>query len=173
MGHGRDTAWWAVLLACVLGVQGCASPPRGAAATTAAPAEGEGVASRTAGLAAERQWLQAWFDGTPVRIEPRDTQAFSIEVPREFSFDAGRSEVKPALGAVLDKLAQSLQRKPLARVELLAAPGDAAGSAPLALQRAANVRKHLLARGVRLQQLGPPTAATAAAVQLHVGLLAY
>ena len=46
-------------------------------------------------LAVERQWLQSWFKGTPVRIEQRSESAFSIEVPRDFCFDAGRSAVKP------------------------------------------------------------------------------
>ncbi len=74
---------------------------------------------------------------------------------------------------MLDKLARSLQRKPMARVELLAAPGDARAASPLALQRAGNMRKHLLARGVTLEPLGPPTAAPLAAVQLRVGLVAH
>jgi hypothetical protein len=53
------------------------------------------------------------------------------------------------------------------------APGDAAGSAPLAMQRAGDMRKHLLAWGVRLQQLGPPIAVTAAGVRLRAGLPAH
>jgi hypothetical protein len=60
----------------------------------------------------------------------------------------------------------------MARVELLAAPGDAAAASQLALQRASNLRKHLLARGVTLDQLGPPTATAVAAVQLRIGLAA-
>ncbi len=169
--HGESAAWWGLLLACLLLLPGCASLP-GAARTTAAPsAARDAAASQPSGLAAERQWLQSWFKGTPVRIEQQDASLFSIEVPREFSFDAGRSAVKPPLGAVLDKLAQSLQRKPTARVTLLAAPGDDAAASPLALQRAGNVRKHLLARGVMLQQLGPPTTAPVAAVQLRIGLV--
>ena len=121
----------------------------------------------------ERQWLQTWFTGTPVRIEARGDSAFSIEVPREFCFDAGRSAVKPALASVLDKLAQSLQRKPTARLELLAAPDDADMATPLALQRAGNVRKHLISRGASPEQLGPPSATAQPAVQLRVGLIAH
>jgi outer membrane protein OmpA-like peptidoglycan-associated protein len=170
--QGLRAAWSGLLLAGLLGLQACATAPGAAqhapSATAGAP---DTAAPRTTGVAAERQWLQSWFEGTPVRIEQRGATAFSIEVPREFSFDAGRSVVKPPLGAVLDKLAQSLQRKPAARVELLAAPGDDAAGSSLALRRAGNVRKHLLARGVLLQQLGPPTAASVAAVQLRIGLV--
>jgi len=170
---GGLAAFGGLALACLLSLQGCATPSGDAASeTTAPPKARDSAAARPPRLVVERQWLQSWFEGTPVRIEQRGANLFSIEVPREFSFDAGRSIVKPPLAAVLDKLAQSLQRNPMARVELLAAPGDAAAASPLALQRASNLRKHLLARGVTLDQLGPPTATAVAAVQLRIGLAA-
>jgi len=90
-------------------------------------------------------------------------------VPRDYCFDVGRSVVKPPLVAVLDKLAQRLQRKPAARAELLAAPGDGAASSPLAQQDADGVRTHLIARGVSSEGLGPSTTTTVAE-QLRVGL---
>lgn len=90
-------------------------------------------------------------------------------VPRDNCFDVGRSIVMPPLVAVLDKLAQRLQRKPAARAELLVAPGDGAASSPLAQQHADGVRTHLVARGVSSEGLGPPTTTTVA-VQLRVGL---
>lgn len=155
-----------------LALQGCAgvatrpATPADAGATKPAPP------ARPAALAVERQWLQAWFEGTPVRIEQRSTRAFSVEVPREFSFDGGRSDIKPPLAAVLDKLAQSLQRKAELRVELIAAPGDGPGSAALAQRRAGSVRQHLMSRGVAASRLAPPDVASAAAVQLGIGLAA-
>jgi len=88
-------------------------------------------------------------------------------VPREFCFDAGRSQVKPPLAVVLDKVAQSLRRSG-ARLPHVAAPGDTPSASPLALQRAAQVRKHLLARGVPAARLGAPAATTVAAVQVRM-----
>jgi outer membrane protein OmpA-like peptidoglycan-associated protein len=167
----------AVALAALLVLHGCASvtPSAPAPAPAAVPAAKPSVppAPRPAALAVERQWLQSWFKGTPVRIEQRSESAFSIEVPRDYCFDAGRSAVKPPLAAVLDKLAQSLQRKSEARVELLAAPGDAAGASALAQQRGDSVRKYLMARGVSSQQLAAPSATDLAAVQLRIGLAAH
>ena len=159
----------------LLALHGCGSVPATAPATAPVPpvaAPAAKPAPRPATLAVERQWLQSWFEGTPVRIAQRSESSFSVDVPRDFCFDAGRSTVKPPLAAVLDKLAQSLQRKPEARVELLAAPGDEAAASPLAQQRADNVRKHLIARGVAAEQLGAPTVTGVAAVQLRVGLVA-
>ena len=162
---GRPARLPTLLLALAVG--GCAgvapsAPPKPAAPTTA---------QRTAvaeALAVERQWLGTWFRDTPVRVAQGNDGAVSLEVPREFSFDPGRSSVKPALAAVLDKVAESLLRVPLAHVALLAAPDDTAVTTPLAVQRAGRVRDHLRSRGVPEARLGPPAAAAAASVQLRL-----
>ena len=160
-----------VLLLAV--VAGCTSTPPApspsAPAPTPAPAPtADQRAATPAHLAAERQWLSAWFKGTPVKIRQVDENAIAIDVPREFCFDTGASKVKPALGAVLDKMTQSLQRVPIAQVTLIAAPGDAQGSNELALKRAAQVQQHLRNAGVRAERLGKPSVASAPAVQLRM-----
>jgi len=76
--------------------------------------------------------------------------------------------VKPPLAVVLDKLAESLRRVPTAQLSLIAAPGDDAGVESLALERAAQVRKYLLSRGVPATRLGKPITTPAAAVQLRM-----
>ncbi len=181
----RPVAWAAA--GALLLLQGCAALPPGpkppsaapGTAPAAAPASVPGAAPdtapqtpppRPATLAVERQWLQAWFEGTPVRIEQRSESAFSVEVPRQYCFESGRSEIEPPLAAVLDKVAQSLQRKPELRLQLLAAPGDSALGSELAQQRAVNLRKHLLARGAAARQLAAPTVTPVPAVQLRIGL---
>ena len=133
-------------------------------APTAAP---EPAGQKLQTLGTERDWLLSFFTGTPVVIEQRSDGLLGVEVPREFCFDAQRSAVKPPLAAVLDKVAESLRRT-RARLPVVAAPGDSSASSPLALQRAAQVRKHLLSRGVPAEQLGAPTASTVAAVQLRM-----
>jgi outer membrane protein OmpA-like peptidoglycan-associated protein len=156
----------ALLLTAMLAVYGCTSVAPPAPSKPAAPADQR--AATPAALTVERQWLQSWFQGTPVLIGQRNDGAVNVDVPREFCFDPGRSSVKPALAAVLDKVAESLRRVPLARLSLLAAPDDATGTAPLALERAVQVQKHLLSRGVPAARLVRPTATSAAAVQLRM-----
>ena len=152
-----------VLLALLV-VSGCASaPPPPSAPTTSE--QRTGVLSA---LAVERQWLGQWFRGTPVQIVQRNNGALSIDVPLEFSFEPGRSRVKPALAAVLDKVAESLGRVPLAQVVLLAAPADPTGAPALALERAARIQEHLRSRGVRAERFGKPSAAAAPTVQLRL-----
>lgn len=156
----------ALPLVVALAVCGCASvaPPSPSASGTA-----DQRAALPAALTTERQWLQSWFRGTPVSIGQRNDGAVTVDVPREFCFDPGRSSVKPALAAVLDKVAESLRRRPLAHLQLLAAPADATGTARLAQQRAAQVRQYFRSHGVPDARLGKPTATAAAAVQLRMG----
>jgi outer membrane protein OmpA-like peptidoglycan-associated protein len=173
------------LLAAVLALGACATHPRPGAGdppaapvpqpATAPPPAPEAVApvappGPASALHTESQWLQSWFDGTPVVISQSGDGPLAVSVPLAFCFDTGARTVKPPLAAVLDKVAESLRRHPRARLVLVAAPGDGAGASPLALQRATQVRAQLRLRGVRELQLGSPTAATAAAVQLRMVL---
>jgi outer membrane protein OmpA-like peptidoglycan-associated protein len=108
-----------LLLVVVLAVCGCSSVGQPAPAAPPAPAAApaDQRAAVPAALAVERQWLQSWFQGTPVLIGQGDDGALSVDVPREFCFDPGRSSVKPALAAVLNKVAESLRRVPQRVVE--------------------------------------------------------
>ena len=163
------------LQACVAGciaaalLPACSSVGQKAAADAGAPPPTADQRSPLpAALDTERQWLQAWFKDTPVRIAQRDESAVTVDVPLEFCFDAGRSTIKPALAAVLDKVAESMRRLPALRLPLVAAPDGAAGTAPLAMQRAVKVHKHLLNRGVAAARLGAPTGTGVGAVQLRL-----
>jgi outer membrane protein OmpA-like peptidoglycan-associated protein len=175
----RHVAWLWLLPAAGQVLLGCAgsapnAPPEPGTAPATAPAfpapppSADARAAVPAALAAERQWLQSWFQGTPVWIAQGQDGALSIDVPREFSFDSGKSTVKPALAAVLSKVAESMRRVPLARITLLAAPQDGSVTAPLATQRAAQVQKHLISSGVPAARLARPTVTSAAAVQLRM-----
>jgi len=140
-----------------------------APASTAAPANAaEQRTAAAATLTVEQQWLDSFFRGTPVSIRQLGDGTLAVDVPREFCFDAGKSDVKAPLAAVLGKVAESLRRRPNARVSVLSAPDDKPGSSPLALQRAAQVQKLLRDRGVPAARLGEPSAAGAAAVQLRI-----
>jgi len=160
----------AAALIVVLALGACGTAPR--STSGAQPPAGTTAPKPTTSLSVERQWLQSWFGGTPVVIDQRDDGPVNVEVPREFCFDKGRSVVKAPLAAVLDKLAESLRRNPAARLVLVAAPADAPAASPLSLQRATQLRTHLLSRGVPPSQVGNPTTTTTAAVQLRMELSA-
>jgi outer membrane protein OmpA-like peptidoglycan-associated protein len=172
-------------LLAVLVLGGCASGPPPPEASTQAPAPAPAAAAvpaappaapptpseqRTAAasmLSVERQWLASWFKGTPVVVAQRQNGAVVVEVPREFCFEPGQDAIKPALAAVLDKVAQSMRRTASAELQLIAAPGDAAGGA-LGLRRAARIHDHLRSRGVSEARMAKPSATSGAAVQLRI-----
>ena len=157
------------LCAASLALGACTSvTPPGSAAPAAPQSAADQRAAAPAALGVERQWLQSWFKDTPVRITQRSDGAVTVDVPVAFCFDVGRSSIKPALAAVLDKVAESMRRVRTMRLPLLAAPEGAPGTAALAAQRALQMQKHLLNRGVAAARLGPPTASTEAAVQLRL-----
>jgi outer membrane protein OmpA-like peptidoglycan-associated protein len=166
-------AWlrWVVSGSLVLLAHGCATAPPSRPAVPASPSSAPAAAPATprgSPAEVERRWLHEWFKGTPVRITQDGDDLVTVEVPREFCFDRGRSAVKPPLAAVLDKLAESLRRHPKARVQVLAASDDGAADPELAAQRAAQVRSHLQSRGVGSARLGRPTRTAAAVVQLQL-----
>ncbi len=164
----------ALACAVLVGCAGLQPPAEAPAPAPQTPANQRAAAP--AALNTERQWLQSWFKGTPVLIEQAADGGTAIEVPLEFSFKAGAAAVQPALAAVLDKVAESLRRVPSSSLVRVAAPGDGDSASAtnksrdvtLALQRAAAVRERLRSRGVPSARLAQPSAASAAAVQLHI-----
>lgn len=170
------------LLCAVLMLAACATPrpPHDTAANSPPAARGpappdtgrQAAAQAQAALAAEQQWLQSWFAGTPVLIAHGSDGVLTVDVPRDFCFDRGKASVKPALAAVLDKVAESLRRRPQTRLSVLAAPGDDTAASGLAQRRATQVRKHLLERGVPAARLAEGGTSTVPAVQLRIGVVA-
>ena len=98
------------------------------------------------GIESEQQRLARYFDGTPVVFEMEGEGRMRIAVPLRHSFDTGRAAVKPALGAVLEKLAQS-QRLQATRFAITA-PTDKPSGRLLANDRAASTRDYLISQGI-------------------------
>jgi outer membrane protein OmpA-like peptidoglycan-associated protein len=98
-------------------------------------------------LATEQRFLEDWFRGTPVVIAAQPPITLQLDVPLVNSFDAGKADIKPALNAVLDRVAQSLLRQSAARININA-PADAGGNAALAQSRAQRVREALGSKGI-------------------------
>lgn len=122
---------------------GCASPvlspsPVDTTPTPGAAAPRPGQPPPTV-LAAELKWMQALFEGTPVRVAGESDGSMRVDVPMTFSFDDKSPTPKPPLRAVLDKVSATMSRQPSAKVQL-AAPGTAA--------RATAMRSYLGSRGI-------------------------
>ena len=176
------TALGLALLILIAALAGCAAPtsrPGGGTPTSpAGPAGTEPAAGLPSArpappapvspLVTEQRWLDEWFRGTPVVIALADHGTLQVEVPLANSFDAGSNALKPALVAVLDRVATSLRRQATLRVSV-AAPTDAGGAAALAGSRTQRVREHLVSRGVAAVRVaGGASARAGAPVQLRM-----
>jgi hypothetical protein len=157
----------------VLLVAGCASrapapaprsaqaPASQAEARAEAPAPAP-AAPKVSPLASEQRWLAQWFEGTPVAIQSEPDGSLQLTVPTVHSFDQKSTTPKPALKAVLDKVGQSLKRKPTTRLAI-AAPGQS-GTA-----RAQAARQHVVARGVAKHRVtAAPTEADSVVLRLSL-----
>ena len=152
-------------------------PPAGSGATPAPATAGapSSVPARPAAppvlspLVNEQRWLDEWFRGTPVSIVLADANTLAVDVPLANSFDSGSNNLKPALVAVLDRVATSVRRQASVRISI-AAPTDATGgSVALAAARAQKMRDHLVSRGVPATRMaGVGTARAGAPVQLRL-----
>jgi outer membrane protein OmpA-like peptidoglycan-associated protein len=142
----------------------------GSSDPSAAPRQGApGVPSATP-LATEQRFLEDWFRGTPVVIAAQPPTTLQLDVPLANSFDAGKADIKPALNAVLDRVAQSLMRHAGARITVTAPP-DASGSAALSQARAQRVRDSLATKGVAATRVSLVESARAGtAVQLRLSM---
>jgi outer membrane protein OmpA-like peptidoglycan-associated protein len=98
-------------------------------------------------LATEQRFLEDWFRGTPVVIAAQPPMVLQLDVPLANSFDAGKADVKPALHAVLERVAESLRRQSAGRL-LVSAPADASGSGTLGQARGQKVRDLLITKGI-------------------------
>lgn len=138
-------------LVAALGLAGCAGTPRGGEAPpevvsppSAAPRP---APAPVVSLEREQRALAQALRGTPVVVVLDDDGALWVEVPTAQGFDPGEAAPRPALAAVLDRVAASLRRVPSARA-VVRAPSDAGAGIVLADRRAAQVRVHLVRRGV-------------------------
>jgi hypothetical protein len=137
------------------------------------PAEASTVppAPAIAPIVNEKRWLEEWFARTPVVIRQLNDSTLQLTVPMANSFDTGQLPPKPALVAVLDRLAESMRRQLNTRLAVVISPDNGAPTSQ-ALNRAQRVTEHLGTRRVQAQRVvtsrvGLP----GAAVQLQLQFL--
>jgi outer membrane protein OmpA-like peptidoglycan-associated protein len=87
--------------------------------------------------------------GTGIEVARTPENELKVNVPSDFSFDVGRSNVRPDMRPVLDQFAQGLDANMLVRV---IGHTDSTGSDtinnPLSVDRAQSVREYLVGKGV-------------------------
>lgn len=94
--------------------------------------------------------------GTGVDVVQTADNQLKLNIPSDISFDTGRADIKPNLRPILDQFAQGLGSQPNTEIRIIGhtdSTGSDAINNPLSLQRAANAREYLAARGVSTQRI--------------------
>lgn len=159
-------------------IAGCQSAPTSSApgGPAAAPSQAAAqkpvnpatrAASAKAHLAIEKLRLAELFRGTPVLFVLQPDGSLRVDVPLNFSFDAGKAVVKPPLAAVLDRIAAG-QLQEVTQV-VIRAPADAgAQGAAMVAERAASIRNHFVAHGIADARIVSAGSSGAALVRIVV-----
>ncbi len=97
----------------------------------------------------KRAAMEQATQGTGIEVARTPQNELKVNVPSDFSFDVGRSAIKPQMRPVLDQFAQGLD--PNMRVRIVGhtdSTGSDAINNPLSVDRAQSVRDYLAGRGV-------------------------
>lgn len=97
----------------------------------------------------KKRAMEQATQGTGIDVARTPNNELKVDVPADFSFDVGRSAIKPSMRPVLDQFAQGLD--PNMRVRVVGhtdSTGSDAINNPLSLDRAYSVRDYLVGRGV-------------------------
>jgi outer membrane protein OmpA-like peptidoglycan-associated protein len=92
--------------------------------------------------------------GTGIEVARTPDNELKVNVPSDFSFDVGRSNVKSDMRPVLDQFAQGLD--PNMRVRIIGhtdSTGSDAINNPLSVDRAQSVRDYLVGKGVTASRI--------------------
>jgi hypothetical protein len=137
-------------------IPGSGTAPTGEAGTTSP----SGGAQSTPSILVEKRWFEEWFGNTPVVISQSSETMLQLSVPLVHSFDPGRIVPRPALAAVLDRVAESLRRQANARLSVIAAP-DPGSSTSQGINRGHRIVEHIVSRRVMPDRINPPSAGAA------------
>jgi outer membrane protein OmpA-like peptidoglycan-associated protein len=98
----------------------------------------------------KRQMEQA-TQGTGVEVTQTADNRLKLDIPADISFDTNRANIKSNFRPILDKFAASLVENPYTKVTIVGhtdSTGSDAVNNPLSVNRAAQTREYLSARGV-------------------------
>jgi outer membrane protein OmpA-like peptidoglycan-associated protein len=103
----------------------------------------------------KRKAMEKAAEGTGISVTRTDDNQLKVNVPSDFSFDVGRSDVKNNMRPVLDEFARGLDANMVVQVVgHTDSTGSDAINNPLSVRRAEAVRDYIAAKGVSSQRVG-------------------
>ncbi|NHZ91952.1 OmpA family protein [Massilia sp. CCM 8733] len=99
----------------------------------------------------QKQAMEQATRGTGIQVSQTQDNRLKLDVPADVSFDTGRSAIKSNFRPVLERFASTLQDNPSTTVTIIGhtdSTGNDSVNQPLSVDRAAQTRDYLAARGV-------------------------
>ncbi len=97
----------------------------------------------------KRAAMEKATQGTGIGVGRTENNELKVNVPSDFSFDIGRSEIRPVMRPVLDEFTRGLDPSMVVRVVgHTDSTGSDAINYPLSVARAESVRNYLTTKGV-------------------------
>lgn len=152
----RGTAKGAGIGAGVGAVLGAATGPGGGRRAATGAAIG-GAAGAVIGniwssrMEQQKRAMEQATQGTGVQVTQTPDNRLKLDIPTDISFDLNRAAIKPNFQPILDKFAATLVENPYSKVTIIGHTDNTGSDAinnPLSVNRAANTRDYLAARGV-------------------------
>lgn len=153
-GAGIGAAAGAVIGAATAGGNRGRSAGTGAAVGAAAGALGGYIWSKR--MEEQRQKMQQASAGTGIGVSQTADNRLRVNVPADAGFDVNRSDIKPALRAVLDRFAATMNEHSVTTIDIIGhtdSTGSDAINDPLSVARANATRDYLVSRGVSAQRI--------------------
>lgn len=99
----------------------------------------------------QKRAMEQATQGTGIEVSKTADNRLKLEVPADVSFDVNRADIKPNFRPVLDRFANSLAEHQATTVTIIGhtdSTGSDAVNDPLSVNRAAQTRDYLVARGI-------------------------
>jgi outer membrane protein OmpA-like peptidoglycan-associated protein len=99
----------------------------------------------------QKRAMEQATQGTGVQVSQTADNRLKLEIPSDISFDTNRADIKSNFRPILDRFSNTLVEHPATTVTIIGHTDNTGSNAvndPLSVDRAANARNYLTARGV-------------------------
>ncbi|MCB5189630.1 OmpA family protein [Methylobacillus arboreus] len=99
----------------------------------------------------QKRQMEEATQGTGVAVSQTEDNQLKLAIPSDVSFASGKADIQPNFRSVLDSFATTLKNNPRTQVTIVGHTDNTGSDAinnPLSLNRAANTRDYLTARGI-------------------------
>ncbi|MGY1489962.1 OmpA family protein [Methylobacillus pratensis] len=99
----------------------------------------------------QKRQMEEATQGTGVQVSQTEDNQLKLNIPSDISFASGKADIQPNFRSVLDNFATTLKNNPSTLVTIIGHTDNTGSDSinnPLSVNRAANTRDYLTARGI-------------------------